>query len=127
MKVSLLHKDKSVISLVFTNESDFAEYLNPDRVFLDVLRRSDKPCFDFDPPIPYSGALIHRIPYKDDQLILVNPGQKLTSANFDLLIDFKINGLNVKRVRYDAFHPLHGVRGGLELVRSNWINLPEIF
>jgi len=111
-----------VVRLVFINETEYLQYLSPHHAFVGITWGEES--FVFDQQSRYTGPVVRRRPLtSNDHLITVEPRKKLTSVEYDLTKAYSLPNLPA-RVRYEAFNPIHGFEHGLELLQSNWVELP---
>lgn len=67
----------TIATLTFFNDTPNPTGLAKARV---GLAAADGDYFEFDPPVPYRGITVKRGPYSPDELVVLQPGERLTGS-----------------------------------------------
>jgi hypothetical protein len=111
-----------LLELSFVNDSARRQHLAAPRVEPAAV---DGSYFQFEPPsIPFLGIQVKRGPYRGDELLVLDPGDRLVRV-YDLGILYDLSEPVPTRVRYRAMHPVEGI-GQPSLVESSWLDLVSL-
>jgi hypothetical protein len=112
-----------VLQVRFTNETEAPQWLSKARALLG--EEPDGGFLEVKPKVNYAGRVLHRLPYAQDELLELAPGQSVTSDPFDVLHWYAVEPC-VMLVRYAAAHPLAGlaqVQGPLTRIESDTVSI----
>jgi hypothetical protein len=110
----------------FIGDTSTPQWLARPRSF--VGRRPDGDYLEFDPPVDYLGIEVKRRPYREHEMLPVEPGATVESDDVDLSELYELPEGTDVRVRYVGYHPLAGPEAGggpFEPVFSEWVTLQQ--
>lgn len=112
-----------VLRVRFTNDADLPQWLAKPRALLG--HQPDGGFLLVKPGAAYKGRVLKRLPYVEDELQRLDPGESVESESFDVK-DWYAVDQTIMLVRYCAAHPLAGmsqVQGPLTKVESETVSI----
>jgi hypothetical protein len=120
VQVRQLHLGSRFVLVTFTNDQTVPQWIAKQRSFAET---SDGSYFDIEPQAKYLGIQVKRIPYKPEEMLVIDPGKTLAfEVDIDELYDLgPVN--SARKLRYSAYQPVEGT-AQMVPISSDWISLP---